>query len=142
MKYKVGDRVFHKELGWGVVRGVASGFSSLRYAVEFDEEFSWAISCEGLCKRDYGAYISEFNLSKSDSLWNDIKLRVGREIRDLKANWHNLTTWGKFFLVGMIVLLFPYLVEDCISERIFNRIKRLVGNTHKKLSRIFRIYKE
>lgn len=142
LKYKVGDRVFHKKTGWGVVRGVANGFSSPHYAVEFDEEFSWAITCNGLCKEAHGSYISEFDLSKSDSLLNDIRIGIGGTLRDLQKEWNKLTPWGKFVYSTLSVFVSLFMLFYVAAERLPYDLRKVFKRGYKKLSHIFRIYKE
>lgn len=61
-KYKIGDRVFHRSLGWGVITGNDHDFSNIFYEVKLDAETFF--------KR---VYIAEFELSKSDFLRDDIR---------------------------------------------------------------------
>ena len=141
MKYKVGDRVFHKKTGWGTIRGIRNS-CSLQYAVEFDEEFFWGYSCNGLCRDDNGLYVSEFELSTSDSLLNDIRLRLGRDVRELMEVWKRITLWGKVLCIASAMICLPLAVCSCILERLENKVERFINSVPKEVKHIFRIYKE
>jgi len=139
LKYKVGDRVFYKGIGWGTVKGFGDS-SCFPYAVEFDRKNSLAHSCGGLCKYRHGFYISEFSLSRSDSLWNDIRIKVGKAIIGLRRDWKGLTPWGKFITPLCMMFFLPIVVIDIAVERYCD--KDVMGWLDKKISSVFRIYKE
>lgn len=138
LKYKVGDRVFHKELGWGVVRGVANGFSSSRYAVEFDEEFAEAYDCDGLCDKERGSWVFERNLLDSDSLLSYLCHDIKEEIEDIRVQWRTLTLWGKFLYIIVFMLWIPVITYVTLNDKYMRVIDRAID----KVIHIFRIYKE
>ena len=137
MKYKVGDRVFHKELGWGTVKGVSSPVLS-RYAVEFDEEFDEAYDCDGLCDPERGSWVFERNLLTSDSFLSYLLHDIKEEVRSIKAVRKNLTLWGKFLYAIAFMLWIPVITCANLDDKYANDI----GKAADKVIRIFRIYKE
>lgn len=148
MKYKVGDRVFHKNLGWGIVRGVDDS-SCLPYAIETEIAYCWAHDCDGLCKDGHGFWYAESVWSRSDSLWNDIRPIIREAICIIREEWNKLTLWGKFFFPACVMVFLPIAVGDSILGRFGSGIEKLcdkfieIGDdAEKKLAYIFRIYKE
>ena len=137
LKYKVGDRVFHKELGWGTVKGVSSPVLS-SYAVEFDEEFDEAYGCEGLCDEERGLWVFEDRLLMSDSFLSYLLHDIKEEVRSIKEVWKNLTLWGKFLHAIAFMLWIPVITCATLDDKYANDI----GKAADKVIRIFRIYKE
>jgi hypothetical protein len=63
-KFKVGDRVKHRELGIGIVRYVDD--DNVPYAVEFDSDFP-GHDCDGHVPSENGHWCSEFNLTLTET---------------------------------------------------------------------------
>ena len=129
--------VFHKWLGWGMIRGVISQ-SPPRYAVEFDEEFCEAYDCDGLCDEERGSYVFEERLLTSDSLLSYLCCDIKEEINGLKTVWKDLTLWGKFLLTVVFIISIPNMVYVTLKDK----YKFIIGKGIYKVINIFRIYKE
>lgn len=141
LKYKVGDRVFHKELGWGTVnRPNSLGLPEyeVEFDEEFDEEFSGAYRCVGMSDWEKVAYVSEDRLLMSDSFLSYLLHDIKEEVRSIKAVWKNLTLWGKFLHAIAFMLWIPVITCATLDDKYANDI----GKAADKVIRIFRIYKE
>lgn len=137
MKYKVGDRVFHKELGWGTVKGVTSQ-ALLRYAVEFDEEFDGAYGCDGFCDEERGSCVFERNLLSSDSFLDYLRHDMKQEFGNAKSVLGKLTLWGKFLYIVLGILHVPLVMLGTLKTKYEHSVDRFIY----KIIHIFRIYKE
>jgi len=142
LKYKVGDRVFHKKRGWGVVKGSKEICSCLCYAVDFDEKRRDGFSCDGLCRDGHGFFILEFDLSKHDSFLNNIRIGVGGTLHDLQKEWNKLTMWGKFVYSALAIFVSLSMSLYIAAEGLPYDAWKVFERGYKKLSHIFRIYKE
>jgi len=137
LKYKVGDRVFHKELGWGTVKGVSSPVLS-RYAVEFDEEFEEAYGCEGLCDKERGLWVFEGNLLSSGSFLNYLHHDMKQGFGDAKSVLKKLTLWGKFLYIVLGILYVPLVMLGTLKTKYEHSVDKVIY----RIIHIFRIYKE
>lgn len=137
MKYKVGDRVFHKELGWGTVRSIVSQFLS-QYAVEFDEEFDGAYDCDGLCDSERGSWVLERNLLSSDSFLDYLRHDMKHEFGNAKSVLEKLTLWGKFLYIVLGILHAPMVMLGTLKTKYERTIDKVIY----RIIHIFRIYKE
>lgn len=141
LKYKIGDRVFHKELGWGTVKRPNS-LCLPEYEVEFDEEFDeeFAGACRRVGMRDWEkvAYVSEERLLTSDSFLSYLLHDIKGEVRSIKAVWKNLTLWGKFLYTIVFILWVPSIMFVILEDKCEKTINKGIC----KVIHIFRIYKE
>lgn len=137
LKYKVGDRVFHREFGLGTVRSIVSQVLP-QYAVEFDEEFDGAYDCDGLCDSERSLCVYEWNLLKLDSLLSYLLHDMKEKFRSVKRGWNILTLWGKIIYVIAFVLCILLIM----FETLMNKYERVIDKGIYKVIHIFRIHKE
>lgn len=109
MKFKVGDRVKHEELGKGTIQYIDNDNYHLPYAVEFDERFMTGHICAGYCKDKHGFWCNENELelikpkqfTKSDLQGGDIVIYKDKHkaiVTNCQLKFYSINEPGMMYL--------------------------------------------